>query len=406
MRIAYLHQYFVTPEMAGGSRSYEMARRLVEAGHEVHMITSDRSDAGGSQKWRETTEAGIHVHWTPVAYNNSMGYGRRMNAFFAFAWRCARRAAALDADIVFATSTPLTIALPAVYAARRQKIPMVFEVRDLWPAVPIALGALRNPLTVALAKWLERFAYRNSARIVALAPGMRDEIVAAGYPSSQVAVIPNGCDLGLFLGRDGLRLRQENDWLGDRSLVVYAGTFGRANGVDYLARLAKSALQIDAEVRFVAIGSGAFFDSTKALAAELGVLDRNFFLFPSMPKSDVADWFAAADMTIALLTGPEVVWRDAVQNKFFDSLASATPVANNFLGWQAKVARESGAGVVLDAQDENRAANDLIDRLRDVDWMRQAGEAARELAAKRFDRQLLAEQLNRVLEDAAKDAAR
>ena len=405
MRIAYLHQYFVTPDMAGGSRSYEMARRLVEAGHEVHMITSDRSEKGAGGAWRKTDEAGIHVHWTPVAYNNSMSYGRRMSAFVTFAWRASRRAASLDADIVFATSTPLTIAFPAVYAARRQKVPMVFEVRDLWPSVPIALGALRNPVSIALAKWLERFAYRNSARIVALAPGMRDEVVASGYPSTRVSVIPNGCDLGLFSGRDGQRLRQQHAWLSDRPLVVYAGTFGRANGVDYLARLAASSLRKDPDVRFVAIGSGAYFDAVRELARELGVLDRNLFLFTSMPKNDVADWFATANMTIALLTGPEVVWRDAVQNKFFDSLAAGTPVANNFMGWQAKVAREAGAGIVLDAQDEDQAARDLVSALRDIEWMNKAASAARELAETRFDRQLLAQQLNVVLEDAAKEAS-
>src|SRR5205823_13311940 len=142
MRIVYLHQYFVTPQMAGGSRSYEMARRLVAAGHDVHMVTSDRDAADAHAPWRHSVEAGIHVHWTPIAYDNRMSYGERMRAFLRFAWRAARKAVALRGDVVFATSTPLTIAIPAVYAARRLRVPMVFEVRDLWPEVPIAIGAI------------------------------------------------------------------------------------------------------------------------------------------------------------------------------------------------------------------------------------------------------------------------
>lgn len=107
MKILYLHQYFTTPSMAGGTRSYEMARRLVSWGHEVHMITTDREGRfDPKQKWHETEEAGIHVHWTPIPYSNRMSYGQRLKAFFAFSWRAARKATEVGGDIVFATSTP------------------------------------------------------------------------------------------------------------------------------------------------------------------------------------------------------------------------------------------------------------------------------------------------------------
>ena len=126
--------------MAGGTRSYEMARRLVAMGHEVNMVTSWR-EPDGRNDWFTTDEAGIQVHWLPVPYSNHMSYNQRIASFFKFAWGAARKAATLPADVVFATSTPLTISLPGVYAARRQKVPMVFEVRDLWAELPIATVA-------------------------------------------------------------------------------------------------------------------------------------------------------------------------------------------------------------------------------------------------------------------------
>jgi len=401
MRIIYLHQYFVTLQMAGGSRSYEMARRLVAAGHEVHMITSDREPADARTPWRTTVESGIQVHWTPVAYDNRMGFGQRVRAFLRFAWRAARKATELGGDIVFATSTPLTIALPAIYAARRLKIPMVFEVRDLWPEVPIAIGAIRSPPLIWAARWLERLAYRNAARVVALAPGMRDSVVATGYPRERVTVIPNGCDLDVFadLGA-GRKLREESSWLGNRPLLVYSGTFGIANGVDYLARMAAAMLRIDPEVRVVAVGGGKEFDRTRELALDLGVLGKNLFLPGKLPKREAAAWTLAADMTIALLTGPEVVWRDAVQNKFFDSLAAGKPVANNFAGWQSRLAVEAGAGLILSATDVEAAAHDVVSALRDRRWLEGAGGAARKLAVSRFNRDILAADLARVLVEA------
>ncbi|HYW79914.1 MAG TPA: glycosyltransferase, partial [Thermoguttaceae bacterium] len=120
MKIIYLHQYFNTPTMTGGTRSYEMARRLVERGHEVHMVTSSRDDetpgqssqGGPTHGWTETVEAGIQVHWCSVPYSNHMSYRRRIGAFAKFSQRAARKAASIRGDVVLATSTPLTIALP------------------------------------------------------------------------------------------------------------------------------------------------------------------------------------------------------------------------------------------------------------------------------------------------------
>ena len=267
MRIVYLHQYFLTPEMSGIVRSYQMARRLVAMGHEVHMVTSDQQAAANTPRWRESIEDGIHVHWAGVPYDNTMGYATRLRSFFTFAWRAARKAASLRGDLIFATSTPLTIAVPAVYASWRCKRPMVFEVRDLWPEVPIAIGAIRNPLLKAAARWLERFAYRNSERVVALAPGMREEIIATGYAADRVSVIPNGCDFDLFGdAAAGRQLRAAHEWLGDRPLLVYTGTFTLLTGTTYLARLAaakRAEIQADIDRRF----KGQVASSPSALAA-------------------------------------------------------------------------------------------------------------------------------------------
>lgn len=368
------------------------------------MVTSDQQGAAGTFTWRESREAGIHVHWTAVPYDNVMSYAQRMRAFVEFAWRAARRAAQLRGDVVFATSTPLTIALPAVHAARRARCPMVFEVRDLWPAVPIAIGAIRNPIAIRAARWLERYAYRNAARVVALAPGMRDEVVATGYPAERVTVIPNGCDLDVFRDASvGRVLRASHEWLGDRPLVVFTGTFGLVNGMDYLPRLAAELAKIDTGIRVAAVGAGREFERTQRLAAELGVLDRNLYLLGRRTKLEAAAWTQAADMTLALFTGPPIVWRDAVQNKFFDSLAAGKPVANNFPGWQSRVAQEAGAGLILPADDVPAAARQVAAALRDRQWLDSAGTAARRLAENQFNRDELAAQLGGVLEQARAD---
>lgn len=160
MKVIYLHQYFNTPNMSGGTRSYEMAKRLVAAGHEIHIITSWVKETSQTD-WFEETIDGIQVHWFPNPYNNRMTFKQRLGAFFRFAYASMNKVATIPADIVFATSTPLTIAIPAVLGARKQKIPMIFEVRDLWPEVPIAMGILNKSYQIFLAKKLEKWAYFN-----------------------------------------------------------------------------------------------------------------------------------------------------------------------------------------------------------------------------------------------------
>ncbi|NQT39443.1 MAG: glycosyltransferase family 4 protein [Planctomycetes bacterium] len=400
MRIIYLHQYYVSPDEAGGTRSYEMAREAVARGHEVHMVTTDRT--GGGRGWTRTAESGIHVHRYPVAYSSKMGYIRRIRAFFEFAWAASQKAAKLPGDVVYATSTPLTIAFPGVHAARKHSIPMVFEVRDLWPETPIAVGALRNPLTIAAARWLERFAYRNAAHIVALSPGMKEGVVRTGYPAEKVTVLPNISDRKRFgvSAEVGIEFRRRYAWLQDRPLVVYAGALGVVNRVDYLARLAQAVARRDPEIRFLVVGSGKEEEKVRRVAGELAVLDRNFFMLPPVPKADMPAILSAADMCTSVVQDTKEMWNNCA-NKVFDAHAAGRPILINHQGWHADRIRETGCGLVLHPQDVESSADELVAAIRDRGWLDRACAASRRVAKERFDRDTLAAQWVSVVTAAA-----
>jgi len=402
MRITYLHQYFNTPEMSGGTRSYEMARRLVAKGHEVNMVTSWREN-DGRKGWFETREAGIRVHWLPVPYSNNMGYKERIKAFLEFSFGAAKKAASLPSDVVFATSTPLTIAIPGAYTAWRQRAPMVFEVRDLWPDLPIAVGALQNPVLQLVAKALERFAYNRSERIVALSPGMKEGVVKTGFPAEKVAVIPNSSDLDFFDPKqyDGSAFRSKHPEIGNAPLIVYAGTMGKINGVAYLVQIAAAAMKQGCPLQFVVVGRGREEEKVRSVATGLGVLGKNFYMYPSVPKSKMPDILSAADLAISLVIDLRPLWANSA-NKFFDALASGTPVGINYGGWQAELLRETGAGIVLPSNDPDKAARRLYAFLSNEQQLEKAGQVARRLAEDRFSRDDLAEQLERELLVAAR----
>ena len=397
MKIIYLHQYFNTPEMSGGTRSYEMARRLVSEGHEVHIITSWR-EKSSCKRWFETTIEGINVHWFPVRYTNKMKFSKRIIAFFKFAFGAATKASSIDADIIFATSTPLTIALPAIYASKKQNIPMVFEVRDLWPELPIAMGAIKNPIAKFLAKKLEIFAYENSSSIVALSPGMKDGIVKTGYPSSSVGVIPNSSDIDLFrVNSDvGRKFRDERSIAPDIPLVVYTGTFGHINGVNYLVDLAVELKSINSDIIILAIGGGVEFDKVVNEAKSKAVLNVNLHIEGYLKKKDIPAALSAATVTCALfIDKPEM--RPNSANKFFDSLAAGKPIMINYGGWMHDLINVHKCGISMWGNPISYVAKELDKKLKDKAWLESASASAERLAKHKFDRDILASQLSQIL---------
>src|SRR5690554_4037204 len=385
--------------MSGGTRSYEMARRMVAAGHEVHMVTSIRDSNRRSDGWCHTEEAGIQVHWYPVPYSNDMSYVQRMAAFLSFANSARKKAVELEGDVVFATSTPLTVAFPAVRAARKRKVPMVFEVRDLWPEMPIAVGALKNPLLRVAARRLERWAYENASAVVALSPGMKAGVVATGYPAEKIAVIPNSSDNKEFAfdADAAQQFRAARSWLGDKPLLVYTGTFGKVNGVGYMVELAKALLARGSDVRILLVGDGAERDIVKQAAEVAGVYQNNLFIEAPLPKKEIPALLSAATMASALFIDlPEM--RPNSANKFFDALASGTPVLLNYGGWMHDLVTEHGCGLSMWQKSVDDVADILDAKMHDQAWLHDAGQAARELAEEFFDRDILADQLMRVLQ--------
>ncbi|MFN3449357.1 MAG: glycosyltransferase, partial [Roseococcus sp.] len=199
-RLLYLHQHFSTPAGAAGTRSFALARALAQAGHRVTLATGQWQGAatglegpfrGGA---REGAVAGFRVVEFAIPCANAMGLAARSAAFLRYAWRAGRLARGEAWDLVIASSTPLTVVLPALAAARRG-VPFLFEMRDPWPELPRALG-LANPLALAAMERMADAACRRAAAVVALSEGMGELARARG--AARVEVVPQGCDLDLF----------------------------------------------------------------------------------------------------------------------------------------------------------------------------------------------------------------
>lgn len=401
MRVLYLHQYFRTPRMPGGTRSYEIARRLVARGHEVRIVTSDQS-ADRSDVYY-TVESGIKVAWLPVAYSNRMPFWRRNVAFLDFLVRASSMSLEWRPDVVFATSTPLTIGIPALVASKHWSVPMVFEVRDLWPEVPIAMGALRNPVAIWLARRLERACYEGASHVVALSPGMKSGIERTGWiDGGRVSVVPNLSNPEMARVKESAveLLREKLQIPATGPMVLYAGTIGKVNDVAYLVRLARESLVRGASLSFVVVGDGNEREKVVEEAERVGVLGRNFHIRDRIVKEEMPALLALSDMAVSTVADIPALFHNSA-NKFFDALAAGVPVGVNYGGWQADLIREEGVGIVL-SRNPDEALGQLLAFFADEEKVQLARTRAREVA-ERFSADRAALIIESILERAVSE---
>jgi len=397
MKIIYLHQYFNTPEMIGSTRSYEIAKGLIKMGHEVTIITSYR-EKFKNNKWFETEVEGIKVHWIPIEYSNRANFLKRLNAFLLFAFKSYFKSIKLNADLIFASSTPLTIAIPAYFISKKKDIPMIFEVRDLWPDIPIAMKILKNPFLILIAKWIEKKAYKHSSAIVALSPQMKKEIILKNVETKKVAIIPNSSDLNKFKFNKNLSLNFRNKrlWLKNKPLLIYTGSFGKVNDLSYAVELARELNDQKSNTRILLIGDGYEKEKLIYQAKNFNVYNKNLFFENPIPKNQVPACYSAADLSANFVINIEKNWSNSA-NKFFDSLAAAKPIYLNHGGWMHNLVKKYECGLCMNGKTIKFAAKELDSKINNRKWLRLSGIAARILAEKLFDRQIHILQLEEIL---------
>ncbi len=401
MKVLYFHQHFTTPQGASGTRSYEFARVLVSRGHTVTMVCGANSLAGvqlpvpPSGQPAKVVVDGIDIVALPLPYSNRDGLTRRAFIFLRFAWRSIGLALHEDYDVVFATSTPLTAAVPGICSRWLRRKPFVFEVRDLWPELPRALG-VRNPVILGGMSFLEWAAYRSCSAAVGLSPGIVDGILKRSAKGLSVAMIPNGCDLDLF--RPELRQPLSLPGVVPGDFVAgFTGAHGVANGLDAVldaAAILKSSRKQKIKLAF--IGDGKEKDRLAERARREGL--DNCLFFPPVPKTELATLTASLDCGLMILKNVPAFYYGTSPNKFFDYLAAGIPVLNNYPGWLADITTNNQCGVVVPPDNPSAFADALVRLAADPAECRRMGAAGRRLAERDFARPALAEQFAQWLE--------
>lgn len=389
MHVLYFHQHFSTPSGSVGIRSYEMARKLISEGHRVTMVCgsygggSTGIDTGFSRGVRTGVSAEINVIEFDLGYSNSDGFFKRVVTFLKFAYRSTRVAMTLDYDVVFATSTPLTAGIPGIFAKWFRKKRFVFEVRDLWPELPKAMGVIKNPLILAALSFLEWCSYRSADRLIGLSPGIVEGIRKRGVAAELIESVPNGCDLQIF--DEKVSPWRPAGIAPDDLLAVFAGTHGTANGLDAVLDAAvelKSRGRND--IKILLIGQGKHKSGLQRRAKEAQL--TNVIFHDPVNKAHLAGLMASADLGLQVLANVPAFYYGTSPNKFFDYIAAGLPVLNNYPGWLAEMIVSHRCGFAVAPDSAAKFADALEFAAGNRVLLKEMGRNGRVLAAERFSR--------------------
>jgi glycosyltransferase involved in cell wall biosynthesis len=394
MHILYFHQHFSTPNGRTGIRSYEMAKALIDKGHCVTIVCGSyaQGETGLSGQFikgkRQGDVDGIKVIEFDLGYSNHLSFFNRLSIFLKFALGSILIVWRVPADIIFATSTPLTIGITGIFAKWIMRKVFVFEVRDLWPELPKSMGIIKNPIILSLMYFLEWAIYKSADRVVALSPGMVDGIIARGINESKVAMIPNGCDFGIF---DFNVSTIKSKMLPKKNLVaIYAGTHGQANGLDILLEAAvilKAAGRNN--ISIVLVGDGKKKDLLIEKSKKLK-LNNIHFLDP-VSKSKLSKLFCSCDIGLQILDNVPAFYYGTSPNKFFDYLSAGLPVINNYPGWVAELINDYNFGFAVPPDNPKAIANALCSAQDNRKDLKIFSTNARNLGRKHFDRKILSQ---------------
>lgn len=409
LTIGYLVQQFPPEVGAGPARVTEMALRWQAAGARVVVITGMPNRPQGVIHPDYRRKRFVREEWQGITVLRSWlyaspkhGFARTIANNVSFmatgAWNALFRAE--RPDILIASSPPFFPHVAGILFGRLRGVPVVLEIRDLWPDYLVGMGVLREGMTTRALFALERAVLRASAHTVVVTGSFKERVIAKGVPAERIDIIPNGVDLAQYHASseppplESLR-RAEGEFI-----AGYLGNFGTGQGlgavIDAAAHLADRA----PHVRFVMAGDGP---ERARLESRLGELRLpNLSMHPPIRKEATRAFYNACDVCLVPLANFPIL-QETVPSKIFEVMACERPVLASLGGEGAHVVHESGGGIVSPPGDGISLAERLLE-LEAVSPERRAamGRAGRAYVTANYTRDALAARYLEILARAAR----
>jgi len=400
MRIVYLYQYFSTSEGAWGTRVYEFTRNWVAQGHEVTVISSiyAKSDLKAKGWVSNQVIEGINVKVINVLIDNRQRVLKRIWTFIQYAVISSWFAVSLKADVVVASSGPITVGIPGLMAHWFRRRNLIFEARDLWPEGAVKMGLLKNRLLIKVAYGFEALCYKNAEAIVGLSPGIQQHIQQR-FPKKNVLSVTNAANISLFATPQTYQ-----GAITPFSYAIYFGNIGAVNHSTYLLDAAALLLATGrTDIQILIIGDGQLKQELQARAQREQLSNVTFL--DLMPKSSLVAYIQTALVSVIPLK-PIPVFDTSSPNKLFESMAAGVPVIQTTQGWIKEFINQHQVGFTVDGHVPQQLVDVLIQLKDNPEQTKQMGARAGAVARNFFDKDFLANEMLTILKSVHENASR
>lgn len=391
MNILILHQHFAPETVGTSTRGVEIVEYLVQQGHQVTVVTGIPShpstirngEVSRKQPKRETLfGADVHRVWAFGSTGPDV-FWRRMLTYASFMVLGTLKALSVPGkyDALVAIS-PLPNGVGGWFVSKLRRIPLMFDVCDIWPDCAVAVGMMKQPLLVRIAFWLEKKIYQASTRIGVVTRGFTENLVAKGVPREKIKLLPDWVDPELYnpanIDRDAAR--QQYDLEG-RYVVSFLGNFGLLMGIEKILDTARIVQEQDPNILFLFVGKGAALPmmEEKIKADNL----HNVRIIPYRPRHEVPAMLHASDVLIVTYMKNDLTMI-TVPSKIYEYLSIARPIVAGVTGVVADILTEADAALISRERDPQEMADHILTLKNSPERAAQMGQTGRQYAINHF----------------------
>ena len=383
-----------------------MCERWVKAGHDVTVVTCPPNVPNGivydGYENKRTSEVinGVKVERVKLYIAANKGAVKRMFNFTSYFLKALLAALKLPKpDVVIATSPQIFCGYVGVWYKRLRRVPLVIEIRDIWPESMGAVGAKIPWFAYWSLQLIEKAMYWKCDRLVTVGQGYFDRLAEKGVPKEKMSIVMNGTDLAVYSPREKNTELLKKYGLEGKFVVSYIGTVGMACGLEVVFAAAKyfnAEAHNRKEVVFVIVGDGACRAKLEEETKKTGL--SNIVFTGRQPKSSMPDWVSSSDASLVHLKKTEL-FTTVMPSKIFESAGCKRPIIMGVDGYAKKLVMDAEAG--LDMKPES--AESLVECVKKLvdnpDLCKQLGENAYNNIAKVHNRDKQAEDYIKILEE-------
>jgi len=396
--------HYFYPELgAPSARLKEMSDSWIRAGHKVTVVTNFPNHPTGiiypgyiQKSFMEDMIDGIRVLRCKTYATPNSGIIKKTLSHLMFAFFAPLQTSKFvkDSDIIIISSPPLFSGIGTWILSKRIRCPYIIEVRDIWPAIFVELGILKNKLAIKILETLELFLYKQSIHVVTVTQSFADDIHKRGIHREKLSFIPNGVDLTRFSPGPKSELKLKEFHVKGKFVVLYLGTHGISQALSSIIDTA-NILKDENDVHFLFVGEGA--DKMKIISKAEDLNLKNVSFFSGQAKDQVLEIYRCADVCLVPLKNIPL-FKTFIPSKMFEVMATGIPLIAAVEGEARKILQRSEGGAIL-VQPENSVelAEKILHLKNNPEIKNEMTQKGRIFVEKEFNRELLAEKYLQII---------